>query len=98
MRPVPIELVPEASDELEAAFDWYLERSDSSAAGFLRAVEAALGTLADVPELSSRFEAGTRRYVLRDFPFSLIYRASPGLVQVIAVAHHRRRPRYWQSR
>jgi hypothetical protein len=32
------------------------------------------------------------------FHFDLIYREVDGLVQVLAVAHHRRRPGYWTGR
>lgn len=29
------------------------------------------------------------------FPYSVLYRETSGNVQVLAVAHHRRRPNYW---
>ena len=39
-----------------------------------------------------------RRIGLNVFPFDVIYREAGGSVQVLAVAHHRRRPEYWRSR
>jgi hypothetical protein len=39
-----------------------------------------------------------RTIVLRRFPFSLIYRFVRGDIQILAVAHFRRRPRYWSER
>lgn len=39
-----------------------------------------------------------RRYVFPRFPFSLVYRLRDHEVEVVAVAHGKRRPGYWQPR
>jgi hypothetical protein len=39
-----------------------------------------------------------RQYVFPRFPFSLVYRMRGDDVEVLAVAHGRRRPGYWRSR
>ena len=39
-----------------------------------------------------------RRVRLARFPYSVIYRSADNLVQILAVAHLRRRPQYWQQR
>ena len=39
-----------------------------------------------------------RRAMFKVFHFDIIYREVDGLVQVLAVAHHRRQPGYWVSR
>jgi hypothetical protein len=39
-----------------------------------------------------------RRYVVPRFPFSSVYRMREDEVEIIAVAHGRRRPGYWRSR
>jgi toxin ParE1/3/4 len=36
--------------------------------------------------------------VLNRFPFALIYRIERDEVQILAVAHHSRRPGYWRER
>jgi hypothetical protein len=38
----PIELSPEAVEELNESFDWYQERSEAAAEGFLAEVDHAL--------------------------------------------------------
>jgi len=45
-------------------------------------------------------EDGCRRFILRRFPFSLIYKIDEIEKQIIiiAVTHHSRRPGHWQSR
>ncbi len=39
-----------------------------------------------------------RRRRLNKFPFTVLYREISGSVQILAVAHHRRRPTYWLGR
>ena len=93
-----VELLPQALLEIEEATYWYLERSRRSAEAFLREVDRGLRIIAELPQLWPLFEAGTRRYVLRKFPYSLIYREASETIEVIAVAHHKRKPQYWVDR
>jgi plasmid stabilization system protein ParE len=86
-----IEFTPEALREIDDAFEWYLERNPRAADAFVREVASA-------PTIWPRFEAGTRRYVLRNFPYAIAYREVPAGIEVIAVAHHKRRPLYWIGR
>ena len=39
-----------------------------------------------------------RRAPLYKFPLSIVYRAMPGEIQILAVAHDKRRPQYWLGR
>ncbi len=39
-----------------------------------------------------------RRRILRRFPFELLYAIEAERIVIVAVAHLRRRPRYWQDR
>jgi hypothetical protein len=65
---------------------------------FVQEVDRAVSLIASSPTIWPYFEAGTRRYVLNKFPFSIIYREIPVGIEVVAVAHHKRRPRYWIRR
>jgi hypothetical protein len=38
------------------------------------------------------------RIRMKRFPFTILFRDASGAVQVLAVAHNRRRPQYWLSR
>jgi toxin ParE1/3/4 len=40
----------------------------------------------------------TRRAMFKVFDFDLVYREVDGMVQVLAIAHHRRQPGYWVAR
>ena len=35
---------------------------------------------------------------MKKFPFTILFREVEGTVQILAVAHHRRRPGYWLGR
>ena len=89
---------PEAADEAEAAIAWYRQRSTKAAAAFLREIENALEAIAENPERWPAFGPPTRKYLLRRFPFLIVYRELPEAIQVLAVAHGRRRPGYWKHR
>ena len=93
-----VEYLPEASREVEDAFEWYLDRSAQAAEAFLREIDRAVAVVVGAPHVWPRFEAGTRRYLLQRFPYSVIYRETGSGIEVIAVAHHKRRPRYWNRR
>lgn len=41
---------------------------------------------------------GTRSWKISSFPYSIVYVVRGEILFIIAVAHHRRRPGYWQSR
>lgn len=89
---------PAAASELEAATAWYLERSLSAAEGFVLEVEHALTRIAEAPERYPLTRFGRRRFVLLAYPFDLVYRIHAANIEIVAVAHHARRPAYWRGR
>ena len=93
-----VEYLDEALDEAEAAARWYAERSAVAALGFSDEIDAAISAIEQFPEAWPLFEHSTRRYLLRRYPFSVIYRIDPQRILVVAVAHAHRRPGYWTSR
>jgi toxin ParE1/3/4 len=99
---VPISAVTfhdEASAEYDAAFDWYLERSPDAALRFDSEVQRAMDNIAGAPRRWARASFGTRRFLLRGFPFVLIYRErNLDIVEILAIAHTGRRPNYWKTR
>jgi len=74
------------------------ERSERAALRFAREVGRAVASIADAPERSPAGASGTRRFLLQRFPFAVVYRELPSIIQVLAVAHGRRRPGYWKIR
>jgi len=65
---------------------------------FLLAVKDAESKILQNPELWPIYEAGTRRYLMQRFPFAVIYLVSENRIQIVALAHCKRRPGYWKNR
>jgi len=65
---------------------------------FLEELDRAIERITRQPHLFSEYESGTRRVMLRRFPYLLVFREGSGGAEIIAVAHGRRRPGYWRDR
>lgn len=65
---------------------------------FVTAVEEAAARAVAFPLSGSPSRAKTRRIIVKGFPFSLFYRPESDEIVIFALAHHARRPFYWQSR
>ena len=98
MSVYPVELHPEAVADAEAALAWYQERSPRAAELLARELEKAIEAISGTPHRWPPYEQGTRRFLLRRFPYFIVYREKAGTIQVLAVAHGRRRPGYWRHR
>lgn len=59
---------------------------------------ARLELLAAHPALGAEHLHGTRRLLLRRFPFDVVYIIENEKLVLVALAHHRRKPGYWQDR
>jgi len=93
-----VEFHPAALQEARAAVDWYSRRSRLAAVAFVLELEVALSSITESPARWPSAIGGCRRYVLHRFPFLVIYREHRAAIEVIAVAHARRRPGYWTGR
>jgi plasmid stabilization system protein ParE len=98
MASATVRFHPAAAQEAESAYDWYADRDLSAAHAFREELQHAVDVVADNPLTWPRHGRGARRYVFPRFPFSLVYRMRGDEVEVLAVAHGRRRPGYWRSR
>jgi plasmid stabilization system protein ParE len=91
-------LHPEAQREIEETYVWYSRRSLDTAIGFLTEIDHALDVVVKNPNRWPEYLYKTHRYLVADFPFSIVYLDDPDAVKIIAVAHHKRRPGYWKGR
>src|SRR5437899_10490399 len=98
MAPAAVRFHPAAAREAESAYDWYVARNLAAAHGFREELRHAVDAVASSPRTSPRHGSRARRYLFPRFPFSLVSRLPGAEVEVIAVAHGRRRPGYWRLR
>ena len=88
----------QASAEYEAAFEWYYLRSEFAAASFAEEIARAISEISKAPKRWPETTPTVRKFSLRQFPFIVFYRELPGKIQILAVAHGRRKPGYWKAR
>lgn len=87
-----------AEAELQDAAAWYEERSPGLGLRFAGAVRRKSEEILEAPHRWP-LAAGSRRLLLGRFPYALVYREiSDQEVEIIAVAHLKRRSRYWSQR
>jgi toxin ParE1/3/4 len=98
MASVRVGLHPEAVAEAQIAREWYEARSPAAGHLFLAELDRAIESIAEAPRRWAKYRFGTRRYLMRRFPFGVIYRISERDVEILAIAHGRRRPGYWRER
>jgi plasmid stabilization system protein ParE len=99
MRDDLVDLHVEAGMEYDEAFNWYLQRSEDVALGFDDEVSEAFAEIAQNPDRWALGPHSCRRFLLKKFPFTVIYRErSSGAVQVVAIAHTSPKPVFWKHR
>ena len=94
-----VSLAEEAEVELTDGAIFYATHGDYSlGVAFISEFENVLHLITEHPELGTPWRAHSRRFPLRRFPCSVIYRIDGDQLRVVAIAHQRRRPGYWSGR
>src|SRR5260370_28122848 len=87
-----------AAKEAESTYDGYAGKRPAAAHGFREELRQAIDAVVANPRPWPRYGSRARRYVFPRYPFSLVYILRNDDIEVVAVAHGRRRPGYWRSR
>jgi plasmid stabilization system protein ParE len=90
-------LTPAEEEMIEAAL-YYEAASTGLGTNFLDDVQRVVDNLRQYPEAGAAIADQLRRMLLHRFPFGIIYAVVNNELVIVAVAHHGRRPGYWQSR
>lgn len=92
------EFHPLADQELADAALFYEAQAPLLGADFLDDVERMVEVLCHYPELGRLTEETVRTLATRRFPYVIIYQVFAERVCILAIAHQRRRPKYWSGR
>jgi toxin ParE1/3/4 len=98
MAAKPLDIHPEALEELKSATRWYMDRNPGAASKFVAEIENSLEQIVASPGRWPIGKLSTRKFVLRRFPFAVVYREKEYSIEVLAIAHGNRRPAYWKDR
>jgi len=94
-----IELHPAARKELQLAVDWYVaEAGNLTAIRFIDEFEHLQTLIRENPQVGVPGKTGSRRFIFRHFPYTLVYRTRGELIENLALSHHSRQPDYWMGR
>jgi len=93
-----VTLHEDADEELKTAASFYELRQAGLGEMFLRRISEGFELIRDQPLAGQILFGRFQRLLIRQFPYSLVYRVESDRVLVIAVAHWSRRPRYWEGR
>ncbi|MGH8130615.1 MAG: type II toxin-antitoxin system RelE/ParE family toxin [Steroidobacteraceae bacterium] len=83
------EFHPAARDELAAAIKIGELRATRLGAELLFETQRVVALLCDMPDVGEPFDRRYRRFPLRRFPFSLVYRVDGLRLRIVAFAHRR---------
>jgi len=90
---------PAAARELAADFRYYEKDHPGRGHRFVAAVDATLAQVATAPlRFAIMYEPDIRSAKVRRFPYRVVYVVVDGAIDVVAVAHAKRRPAYWRRR
>jgi plasmid stabilization system protein ParE len=99
---LPLRISDEADAEMAEAARWYERHRLGLGAEFLAAVDAAVARIEENLRIGSPTprvaDEAIRRVFVRRFPYHVVYIELPDRLQILAVAHDRRRPGYWVGR
>jgi len=89
---------PEAQAEYQAALAWYQTRNARASVRFEAELDRVIEGIIANPAMFPAYDDEHRFSMLRRFPFSVVYLAQPGQIEIVAVAHTRRSAGYWRRR
>jgi plasmid stabilization system protein ParE len=89
---------PQALLEIEATAKFYDEQSQGLGHTLIELVAKKLEQISQQPQLYQKIHGNIRRCHLQKFPFGIIFREQAEHIEIIALAHAKREPHYWQTR
>jgi hypothetical protein len=100
---VSFEVKPEAQDDARQAASYYDNLRYGLGGTFLSRLHDAYAVIQQQPQAFSPIHPAVpgraiRYYVMRQFPYSVVYELIPGRAVILAVVHHKRRPGSWRRR
>lgn len=90
--------LPPAAQDVARALRWYERQRTGLGADFVEELARLLALVAASPSLFPVIHRGTRRALLRRFPYLVFFRVLEDSVIVVAVFHSSRDPRRWADR
>ena len=89
---------PDALTEYADAALYYDQRAPGLGGQFVKEIDASINRILDAPDRWHCVEEDVRRYLVRRFPYGILYTIEESYVLVVALMHLSRAPGYWRYR
>ena len=89
---------PEAEHDLKEAFSWYEDNRKGLGYDFLLQVDAGINFIKRNPDVHPIEYKGTRKHLIKRFPYKIIYLVEREKIIVLAVIHGKRIPDLMKKR
>jgi plasmid stabilization system protein ParE len=94
----PLAFHPEAESEMNDAASWYEDQQPGLGKRLLASIEDAVNRIGLSPGIYQFVDEDVRRCLTRTFPFGILFRNGPEVIEILAVMHLHREPGYWKHR
>lgn len=98
----PLQITEPAEIEYQEALRWYRARDPRVAERFAAKARRTLGLIETFPQIGSQVsgvdDKSVRQMPVHTFPYHVVFVNLPDRLEVVAFAHHRRRPAYFLDR
>lgn len=94
----PIRILEEAVLEAREAWLRYRQKSPKAAKGFQNELDAGILKIRETPTSWPIYLESARYFMLRRYPYLLVFQDLDDEVVVVAVAHGHREEGYWKNR
>ena len=89
---------PEAETDMSEAFEWYEKARIGLGFDFLNQIKAGLGYILKHPFAVAEKYRSTRHYLIKRFPYKIIYSVEHSEIIVLAVIYGGRDPEWMKKR
>ncbi|MBI4583418.1 MAG: type II toxin-antitoxin system RelE/ParE family toxin [Planctomycetes bacterium] len=93
-----VDIHPDAKLEIEETASYYQEHADGLGMEFLDELKEGFNQILKFPWAYGILEGEFRRYLLKRFPYGIVYRIGEESIFIISVGHLHRKPGYWKNR
>ena len=90
-------LLRSAEEELLISVKYYEQQASGLGSDFLDDFEKAVELVLLFPDGFGKMDSDFRRFLLKRFPFGIIYRMDGEVLVIVSVMHLSRRPESWKN-
>ena len=87
-----------AQFELDDSFEYYEQQQEKLGYRFVHEIKNSIERILYFPKACQQITINTRRCLVKNFPYGVIYQILEYEILIIAIANLHRKPDYWNKR